>query len=151
MSASSASAERALISPPISYRTVATSSPRCTSAQPPCTSLSPLTAVAIAASDEPTHQMLCLSCPTEQASALSGSRGPQPRQNIFEILPWPEHRSTIANFVRFSLSSRCTAPSATGCGGDTEIIRRDAPLDVDCPGCPLGIVDFWNRPHELCS
>ena len=47
---------------------------RAPSAQPPWVSRSALTAFAIAASDEPTDQILCLSCATEQASAVSGVR-----------------------------------------------------------------------------
>jgi hypothetical protein len=68
----------------------------------------------MAASDEPTVQILCLSWATEQASAVSGVRGPQPRQNIFETLASPEKRSMIANLVMFSDGSRCTSPSRTG-------------------------------------
>ena len=59
-------------------------------------------------------QMLCLSCATEQASAVSGVRGPQPSQNIFATRPSPEKRSTMANLVMLRLGSRCTAPSRTG-------------------------------------
>jgi hypothetical protein len=68
----------------------------------------------MAASDEPATQILCLSWATEQASAVFGSRGPHPRQNILEIFASPEKRSTIANLVMFSAGLRCTSPSTTG-------------------------------------
>ena len=83
MSRSNSSAVRAVISPPISKRISATTSPRCTSTQPPSISCSRLTAIAIAASDEPMHQTLWLSCATEQAERGVG---------IVRPAAGPEHR-----------------------------------------------------------
>ena len=56
-----------------------------------------LTAIAIAASDEPTAQMLWLSWATEQASAVSGSAGPHPVQNILTII------TLVLGLVSFAL------------------------------------------------